>query len=550
MTPDIFLSYTREDQAAAQRFAEAFEAQGLSVWWDAALRSGEAYDQVTEEALRTAKAVVVLWSKKSVVSRWVRAEATLADRNRTLVPARIEGCDLPIMFELTQTAELSHWRGQADDKAWLAFLDDLRRKVGRDPGGAASPSPAATHVADGRSGPPLVAMLPIGHRAGDEEMELLAEDLTEEISRELAQNCYFEVVAAGKMAPWRGRAVDYRGIERELGVDYLIESKLQRVGEDVRLTLQLVDAATGRMVKSARCARKLAEISAAPDEFPLEAGARLGEMVEQIEIDRALNKSGPYSGWEHVLRAMGYYARISSDSLRRAIEEARQAVVVAPDLGLAHALIAATLAVPVVAVGEDPDEAESKEIQAHARRALQLDGNNPAVIDRISTVNSALDEREANLRLAERLAELRPNTPLSLFRLGSAYLALGRSAEGLAVLIDYDRIARFDNSRPLALFCLGSCYFLEGQPVEAEAALDRALAIYPDFNMALLWKGIIAASRGEEQRAIATIRRFREIEPGKSVEDALRHVGRLRHERAAEVMAITRRLWEATEGAP
>ena len=78
MTPDIFLSYTREDQATAQRFAEAFEAQGFSVWWDATLRSGEAYDQVTEEALRTAKAVVVLWSQKSVVSRWVRAEATLA----------------------------------------------------------------------------------------------------------------------------------------------------------------------------------------------------------------------------------------------------------------------------------------------------------------------------------------------------------------------------------------------------------------------------------------------------------------------------------------
>jgi thiol-disulfide isomerase/thioredoxin len=89
-----------------------FEAAGLSVWWDVTLRSGEAYDAVTEEALRTAKAVVVLWSPRSVTSRWVRAEATLADRNRTLVPARIEPCDLPIMFELTQTADLSQWKGK------------------------------------------------------------------------------------------------------------------------------------------------------------------------------------------------------------------------------------------------------------------------------------------------------------------------------------------------------------------------------------------------------------------------------------------------------
>ena len=69
--PDIFLSYNREDQAVAKRFAEGFEAAGLSVWWDVTLRSGEAYDAVTEDALRTAKAVVVLWSPRSAVSRWV-----------------------------------------------------------------------------------------------------------------------------------------------------------------------------------------------------------------------------------------------------------------------------------------------------------------------------------------------------------------------------------------------------------------------------------------------------------------------------------------------
>ena len=130
--PDIFLSYNREDHVTARRFAEVFEAQGFNVWWDATLRSGEAYDEVTEKALREAKAVVVLWSKRSVVSRWVRSEATVADRNKTLVPVMIEPCERPIMFELTQTADLSHWAGDAADHAWLAFLGDVRRFVGRE----------------------------------------------------------------------------------------------------------------------------------------------------------------------------------------------------------------------------------------------------------------------------------------------------------------------------------------------------------------------------------------------------------------------------------
>ena len=126
---DIFLSYNREDQARAKLFAEAFEHQGFKVWWDVGLRTGEAYDQVTEKALREAKAVVVLWSKKSVDSRWVRAEATLADRNKTLVPCMIEPCERPIMFELTQTADLAHWAGDAADRAWIAFLADVGRFI-------------------------------------------------------------------------------------------------------------------------------------------------------------------------------------------------------------------------------------------------------------------------------------------------------------------------------------------------------------------------------------------------------------------------------------
>ena len=138
--PDIFLSYNREDKSVAKRYAEAFAAQGFDVWWDVTLRAGEAYDEVTEHALRTAKAVVVLWSKRSVISRWVRAEATLGDRNGRLVPAMIEACERPVMFELTQTAELSHWKGEAEDQAWLGFLSDVWRFV--DPDGSRKRAPA------------------------------------------------------------------------------------------------------------------------------------------------------------------------------------------------------------------------------------------------------------------------------------------------------------------------------------------------------------------------------------------------------------------------
>ena len=146
--PDIFLSYCREDQAIARRFAEGLEQEGFGVWWDQALNAGESFDQVTERTLKEARAVVVLWTRRSVQSRWVRSEATLADRYGTLVPVMLEPCDRPIMFELTHTADLAGWSGDRADKRWQAFVAGLRKQT------AGNSSTSAAAVAAPRTASP------------------------------------------------------------------------------------------------------------------------------------------------------------------------------------------------------------------------------------------------------------------------------------------------------------------------------------------------------------------------------------------------------------
>jgi hypothetical protein len=159
---DIFLSYARHDRGTARMFAECLLEDGFSVWWDASLHSGETFDEVIEQRLRDAKAVVVLWSPRSVASRWVRAEATLADRRNKLVPAIIEACDRPIIFELTHAADLADWTGDTSDIRWRMFVHDLRRVVdaGNDKqvsGHAPPPAAARTHApAHRRHREPLV----------------------------------------------------------------------------------------------------------------------------------------------------------------------------------------------------------------------------------------------------------------------------------------------------------------------------------------------------------------------------------------------------------
>lgn len=147
---DIFISYSREDRAAVRYIAESFAADGMNVWWDAALQSGQTFDEVIEQRLKEAKAVVVLWSPRSVASRWVRAEATLADRKNKLVPAIIEPCDRPIAFELTHTADLSDWTGDTSDPRWRAFVKDVQQLVEKNRAAPetveAAPKPSKPHV--------------------------------------------------------------------------------------------------------------------------------------------------------------------------------------------------------------------------------------------------------------------------------------------------------------------------------------------------------------------------------------------------------------------
>jgi adenylate cyclase len=265
--PDIFLSYNREDAERAKTFAEGFAAQGLDVWWDQHLRSGEAYDRVTEEALRGAKAVVVLWSKRSVDSHWVRAEATLAQRNKTLMPAMIEPCERPIMFELTQTADLSHWQGDTSDRAWLAFIEDVRKFTGRSPPAMVVARPPVTAASPAQTS---VVVLPFANMGGDPEQEYFADGISEDIITDLSKVSSLLVISRNSAFTYKGRHVDIPSVARELGVTHVLEGSVRKAGNRVRVTAQLIDGTTNGHVWAERFDRDLDDIFALQDELSQE----------------------------------------------------------------------------------------------------------------------------------------------------------------------------------------------------------------------------------------------------------------------------------------
>ncbi len=92
---DIFMSYAREDRETAKALAQALADQGWSVWWDRSIPPGKMWADVIGKQLTTARCVLALWSKTSVIKRWVLKEARFANQQGILIPVLIEDVEPP-----------------------------------------------------------------------------------------------------------------------------------------------------------------------------------------------------------------------------------------------------------------------------------------------------------------------------------------------------------------------------------------------------------------------------------------------------------------------
>ena len=552
-TPDIFLSYNREDQAVAARFADGFAAEGLNVWWDAALRSGEAYDEVTEAALRGAKAVVVLWSPRSVVSRWVRAEATIADRCKTLVPVTIEPCERPIMFELTQTAELSHWTGDAGDRAWQAFLGDVRRFVGRDPVVRVAPVsdfPAPVSAKPGERGEaPSLAVLPFTNRSGLPEDEVFAAGMVEDLIDALSQGAFVRVLSSSASARFcSGAMPDIEAMGRQLGVRYLLEGNLRRTGDHLRMTAQLVEVAGGAILWTQKFDRPLAELTVMQEDLIVEVAAHLGTQLFRAGMENALKRPDGFTAWERVTRALAAFRLSTQESLPKAIEEASKAVEIAPDYGLAHAVLASTSAMRYCSFSPD-DPQEVDRIGHHIDHAMARDDDNAAVLGHVAYALCLVGQPREALQRAKRAIAINPGYGFPYLAGGVASLLLDQAETALVYFSDF---RRFEPNSPYEHYSYAwdvSAHLQIGDWAAAMRANAASLELNLEAGYTHCYTAMIAQHLNQTDRARQSLLESRRREPAATL--ALWEL-RLKRWTAEgpirqELLSLIRTLWAESE---
>ncbi len=462
---------------------------------------------MTEKALREAKAVVVLWSKKSVESRWVRAEATLADRNKTLLPAMIEPCERPIMFELTQTAELSHWDGAADDKAWLAFLADLRKFI------EARTAPAPVVVAkDSRH---AILVLPFANMSGDPEQEYFSDGISEDIITDLSKVSALSVVSRNTAFSFKGKAIELAQLARQLKVSHILEGSVRKSGGRVRITAQLIDGKSDDHVWAERYDRDLSDIFALQDEIS-EAIVKALKLKLLPEEKKAIEQRGTNNleAYKFYLMARQYSITGNRGNSRRSeaiIRLCQRAIEIDPNYARAWALMANTQAILRHEQGQGDSGLDAAEralaidanlAEAHAAKAGFLRDN--------ARYDEALAEVEIALRLDPESYEVnhtagrvsysrrKPDEAIRYFEKAAASMEADFSSAGLLV----------------------SCYLAAGDKEGARRAaqmtvarVEKIIAVEPDNGSATSFAVTALAVRGEAERAKEWVERALLLDP-------------------------------------
>ena len=230
-----------------------------------------------------------------------------------------------------------------------------------------SGEPAAT-------GRPSIAVLPFDNLGGDEATGRLADGITEDIITDLSRFREFDVIARNSTAVYKGRPVDVRQVGKDLNVRYVLEGSIQRQGEQIRATAQLVDAATRAHLWSERWDRPAQDVFAVQTEIAEHVASRFGDWGVVVGAERqAARRARPQdlTAYELYLRGIEVMSRGTQESTEEAVRLFTQAVEKDPDFARGWSALASAYDY-TVSFGADLATAEAKAKEA-AERAVALD---------------------------------------------------------------------------------------------------------------------------------------------------------------------------------
>jgi adenylate cyclase len=496
---DVFISYARSTADQAQKIADALRNLGFGVWRDDELPAHRDYSEVIEERLRSAKAVVVVWSAEAVKSQWVRAEADLAREAGTLVQLNLDGAPLPMPFNRIQYADLAGWTGDVQASGWKKVAASVAELVGAN-------AALAPQVGDPTPLPskPSIAVMPFANLSGDPDQEYFADGMTIEVTAALARFPTLFVIASATSLSYRGDGRGPAQIARELGVRYLLIGSVRRSGQRVRIAVEMLDVASNTQIWSDRFDGAMDDVFDLQDAVAHAVAGRVAPAITTAEVHRTdARPTSDLAAYELYLRATRSSQRWERDAIPEAIGLLQRAVERDPTYATALAFLA--FCHGQLALYREADAKRHRQAAIElGGRALKANPDDPDVLNylAITTLLTGGDVEAAD-RMIER--SLATNPGFATAWLNSGWIKLCRNRAELA-LEHLQKAARIDPRsgwRPNILHGVGTCLMALDRAEEAIAPLAEAVELAPDMGApsAALAAALALAGRVAEARA-------------------------------------------------
>ncbi|MBM4348409.1 MAG: tetratricopeptide repeat protein [Deltaproteobacteria bacterium] len=388
---------------------------------------------------------------------------------------------------------------------------------------------------------PSIAVLPFTNMSGDPKEDYLSDGLTEQIITSLSTFHKLFVIARNSTFVYKGKPVKIQKVAEDLGVRYVMEGGMQKSGDRVRITAQLVDAITGRHVWSEHYDREFKDIFALQDEITIKIMQAMKVELTEGEQARHWAKRGTknlkasvlnYQGigylWRgtkqdnetarhlfeeaigldpkfvwlyinlgltHFWDARNGWSESPANSLRKAHELAQKALAMDDSLDLGHSLLGA-----IYLIMRQHDKAI-----AEGERAVALNPNGALAFIWLAGIVGVSCRWEDSITYAKQSMRLDPfPSPISYHVLGRAYFMIEKYAEAIIVLEKAVQLS--PDFLPGHIF-LAACYSAMGRDAEAAASAREVLRIDPKFNLKSYVKALTYKNQADIEREVAALQK-------------------------------------------
>jgi adenylate cyclase len=334
---------------------------------------------------------------------------------------------------------------------------------------------------------PSIAVLPFQNMSGDPEQEYFADGMVEDITTALSRTGWLFVIARNSSFTYKGRALDIKQVGRELGVRYLLEGSIRRAGGRVRITGQLIEAATGGHVWADRFEGALDDIFELQDRITNSVVGAIEPSLRRAETVRAWAKSTEnLDAYDLYLRGVHQIYLATHESLDAAISFLRDAVASDPRYELAKGYLALAYAIRDALGWAAPGDREGA--IALAREAIGAADDNPATLRAAGYALAYFADETAGVSggdfgtasaALKRALRLHPNSAQALHSLGFVHMWSGDAEQAIDCFVRAIRVSPRDQEMGYMFHGLGTTYLMCERNAEALDAGLRAVEEMP-----------------------------------------------------------------------